>query len=426
MKEEFLHYVWKHQLFPKAPLITVNNQKLRLLKPGTYNAFSGPDFFNATIVVDDLIWVGNIEVHVRTSDWYLHNHEKDENYDSVILHVVWKDDVELFDKNNKPISTLELSSIVSRGLVENYYNLYSRKLRWIPCENQIKEVDSFTIENWKTRLYFERLEQKSILIKKLLGASQNDYEAVLFQLLAKNFGLNVNGEAFLKLATSFDFSILRKVQNDVIKIEALLFGQAGFLVEVLDNSYYLVLKEEYKYLQHKFQLKPIHKSAFEFFRLRPSNFPTIKIALLAALYHKHQNMFSKFLNCVGLEDYYQLFKIDLNEFWDTHFTFHKEANKRKKRFTKSFIDLLLINTIIPLQFMYLKSRVVFDEEQFLLVLKQIQSEKNGIVSKFSALGIQTENALDTQALIQLKNNYCAKKRCLQCAIGNKLLRKNLV
>lgn len=426
MKEEFLHYVWKHQLFPKVPLITVNNQQLRILKPGAYNAFSGPDFFNATIVVDELIWVGNIEVHIRTSDWYLHNHEQDENYDSVILHVVWKDDIELFDKNNVPVTTLELSSIVSSDLLENYYNLYSKKLRWIPCENQIKEVDSFTIENWKTRLYFERLEQKTILIKELLVASQNDYEAVLFQLLAKNFGLNVNGESFLKLATSFDFSIVRKVQNDAIKIAALLFGQAGFLEEVLDNSYYLVLKEEYKYLQHKFQLKPIHKSAFEFFRLRPSNFPTIKIALLAMLYHKHQNMFSKFLNCVELEDYYQLFKIDLNEFWDTHFTFNKESKKRKKRFTKSFIDLLLINTIIPLKFMYLKSRVVFDEEQFLSVLKQIKSEKNGIVSKFSALGIQSENALDSQAFIQLKNNYCTKKRCLHCAIGNKLLRKNLV
>jgi hypothetical protein len=356
----------------------------------------------------------------------LHNHEQDENYDSVILHVVWEDDVELFDKNNNPISTLELSSIVSRGLLENYYNLYSRKLRWIPCENQLKQVDSFTIENWKTRLYFERLEQKSSLIKDLLEASQNDYEAVLFQLLAKNFGLNINGEAFLKLATSFGFSIIRKVQNDAIKIAALLFGQAGFLEEALDNSYYLELKKEYGYLQYKFQLKPIHNNTFEFFRLRPSNFPTIKIALLASLYHKHQNLFSKLMNCNDLEDYYQLFKIELDIFWDRHFTFHKESNKRKKRFTKSFIDLLLINTIIPLKFLYLKSRVVFDEEQFLSVLKQIQSEKNGIVSKFSALGIQSKSALDSQAFIQLKNNYCAKKHCLHCAIGNKLLRKNLV
>jgi hypothetical protein len=275
-------------------------------------------------------------------------------------------------------------------------------------------------------LYFERLEQKSILIKELLEISQNDYEAVLFQLLAKNFGLNVNGEAFLKLARSFDFSILRKVQSDAIKIMALLFGQAGFLEEVLDNSYYIKLKKEYEYLQHKFQLKPMHKNAFEFFRLRPSNFPTIRIALLAALYHTHQNMFSKLLNCVELEDYYQYFNVDLHKFWDTHFTFHKESSKRKKKFTKSFIDLLLINTIVPLQFMYLKNRIAFDEEEFLFVLKQIQSEKNGIVSKFSALGVQSKNALDSQVLIQLKNNYCTKKRCLHCAIGNKLLRKNLV
>ena len=203
-------------------------------------------------------------------------------------------------------------------------------------------------------MYFEKLEDKSVLIKELLEKSNNDYEAVLFQLLAKNFGLNINGEAFLSLANSFDFSIVRKEQSDLTVLTSLLFGQAGFLEDEIEEGYYIKLKNEYQYLKHKYKLMSISKSRFEFFRLRPSNFPTVRIALLAGLYNKHQNLFSKFLECENLQDFYFLIEITLDSFWDTHFTFEKESKKRKKKFSPQFIDLLIINTIIPLKFMYLK------------------------------------------------------------------------
>ena len=422
MNEDFLHYVWKHQLFSKIKLQTSELNKIEIISAGLHNTNSGPDFLNAKLKIDAVLWAGHVEIHVKSSDWYVHQHENDANYDAVILHVVWENDVEVLGKNNSPLPTLELQHLVDKNLLNQYQNLFSKQQRWIPCENSIKTIDSFVLDNWKERLFFERLEEKSILINQLLNNSNNDYEAVLFKLLAKNFGLKTNGEAFLNFANSIDFSMVRKLQNDAFKLEALFFGQAGFLEEASEEKYVVELKTEYDYLKHKFNLIAIHNRQFQFFRMRPTNFPTIRIAQLASLYHKHQNLFSKLMETSDLKIIYQLFSVEVNAFWKTHYTFKSVSKKSAKKLTKSFVDLLLINTIVPLKFNYLKSRGEVNEDDFLKLIQQIKPENNAIIHKFSSLKIKAKNAFETQTLLQLKNNYCAKKRCLQCAIGNQLLR----
>ena len=423
MNEDFLHYVWQYHLYSVQNLTTTLKEELVVLKSGLHNKNAGPDFLNAKLKINNQLWVGNVEIHLKSSDWYAHNHEVDKNYDAVILHVVWEDDVTVFMQNNTPLPTLILKNYVLNSALRNYQNLFSTEQRWIPCEKEISTVDSFTLENWKERLFFERLERKSSTMNLLLETNKNDFEAVFFQLLAKNFGLKVNGDAFLHLSSSFDFSILRKIRFDENQLAALLFGQAGFLEESLEEVYHQKLKTEYEYLLHKYKIKPIAKNVFSFFRMRPNNFPTIRIAQLIALYHLHQNLFSKILEIKDLNDFYELFEIKINPFWKTHYNFGKESKPSSKKLTKSFIDLLIINTILPLKFLYKKNRGEVNESEFLDLLQYIKPEKNSIVSRFDKIGIKSKNSYETQAFLELKNNYCAKKHCLQCAIGIKLLKK---
>jgi len=423
MNEEFLYYVWKYKIFSDINLQTSDDKAVSILKAGIHNKNSGPDFLNSQVKIDYQLWAGNVEMHVKSSDWYLHKHEEDSNYDAVILHVVWEHDVAVFNKNNKPLPTLELKNFVSKELLENYNSLVYHQQQFIPCENQLTAIDDFLLNNWLERLYFERLEHKSTIIKDLLLDTNADFEAVLFQLLAKNFGLKVNGEAFLQLATSMDFSVIRKERFDLEQLTALFFGQAGFLEEELEAHYHQQLKEKYKYLKHKHKLNSISKNTFQFFRMRPHNFPTIRIAQLASLLFAHQNLFSKLMSIHRKEDFYTLFSFEVDAFWKTHYTFDSESKKSSKKLTKSFIDLIIINTIIPLKFVYLKSRGAVDENRIIQLIKQVPSEKNSVISNFSALEIKSKNAMESQALLQLKNNYCTKKSCLQCAIGNSLLRK---
>lgn len=423
MKEEFLHFLWQYKLFNSTNLISVKREVVEVIDSGSYNTNSGPDFLNAKLKIDEQLWVGNVEIHIKSSDWYAHHHEKDVNYDAVILHVVWEHDSDVFMKNNHPIPTVELQSSVQKEVLANYKKLSLKEQRWIPCEKQIAETSSFILNNWLERLYFERLENKSVVIKELLQKSNNNFEAVLFQLLAKNFGLKVNGEAFLQLAQSFDFSVLRKVRFNEEQLSALLFGQAGFLEQELEGTYYLQLQKEYAYIRHKYRLEPIAKHRFQFFRMRPNNFPTVRIAQLIALYNKYQNLFSRLIDINKVENFYDLFTGEVNDFWKTHYTFETASKKTDKRLSKSFIDLLIINTIIPLKFVYEQARGEVDQEGLLQLIKQLKPENNSIISKFLELKIKANNAFESQALLELKNNYCAKKCCLQCAIGNSLLRK---
>jgi hypothetical protein len=422
MKEEFLYYAWQYQLFYKSTLKSVHRQEINVLKFGVQNKNSGPDFLNAHIKMGDETWVGNVEMHVKSSDWYVHNHENDSNYDAVILHVVWEHDVEVFTKKNQPIPTLELKNYIDKELIIKFNGLINDSKRWIPCEQQIHQMEPFLLHNWLERLYFERLEQKSEFIKELLQETNFDFESVLFRLLAKNFGLKINGEGFFKLASSLDFSIIQKVRFDEIQLSALLFGQAGFLEDELEIPLYKQLQTEYQYLKHKYQLQSIHKNNFQFFRMRPPNFPTIRLAQLINLIFQQQHLFSKIIEIDQKEDFYKLFNVQVLDFWKTHFTFETTSKKSPKKLTKSFVDLLLINTIIPLKFIYLQTKTDFDEETILRLIHQITPEKNAIIEGFADLHITAKNAMESQALIELKNNYCTKKRCLQCAIGIKLVR----
>jgi hypothetical protein len=276
--------------------------------------------------------------------------------------------------------------------------------------------------NWLERLYFERLERKASEIEILLKASKNNWEAVLFKMLAKNFGLKVNGDAFFSLANSIDFSVLRKLQSKQNLVEALLFGQASLLDVSIEESYYITLQKNYKFLKQKFSLSNQSVLPIQFFRLRPANFPTIRLSQLASLYHKQQNLFSKIIQAKTKEKIYKLFQVSVSGFWKTHYTFSKTSKQSAKNITKSFIDLLIINTIIPIQFAHSKQQGKPVDENIIDLVKQITSEKNSIVDRFNALKPMSKSALQSQALLQLKTEYCDKNKCLQCAVGNSLLK----
>jgi len=428
MKEDFLHYLWKFKFFAIKELRTTQNIPLEIIKTGQHNFNSGPDFFNSKLKIGNEVWAGNVEIHVKSSDWYVHGHESDTNYDNVILHVVWIYDLEIFGSGNRVIPTLELNKIVSRCLIRKYQKLFSKSVHWINCENDIHTIDNFTLNNWLESLYFERLEQKSIVIQQLLKKCTNDWEATLFKLLTKNFGLKVNGESFSNLANSLDFKIVRKERDNLNKLEALFFGQAGFLFEEIEEGYYIILQKEYKYLQLKHDLKPLNKGQFQFFRLRPSNFPTIRLAQLSKLYFSKNSLFATILKAENKDDFYKIFDIEPSEFWQDHYNFSSVSSKRTNKLTKSFIDLILINTIIPLKFTYYREMGDLDAVYFLNLIHQIQPEKNNIIKKYKSL-LQGKkgtsiirSSLHSQSFLQLKNEYCNLNRCLSCAIGNSLLK----
>lgn len=423
MKENLLHFIWKLQLFSSEKIECTNGESISIIAKGLQNFNSGPDFLNAKIEINGQLWAGNVEIHVNSSDWYLHNHEVDENYDSVILHVVWNHDIGVFRKTNTLIPTLELQNYISQEVLKKYDALFSKNKKWINCENTISSTDNFILSHWFERLYVERLEQKSNQIQKVLKTTNNNWEATFFVMFAKNFGLKTNGDSFMNFASSFDFSILRKVSSNLIQLEALFFGQAGLLSNSCESKYYEKLKKEYDFLKVKFNLTPVSNGQVHFFRLRPNNFPTIRLSQLALLYYSSQNLFSKIIEIQSIDAYYELFNISTSPFWETHYTFEKESKKSVKKLTKPFIDLLLINTIIPIKFLYLKSLGKNDFSEVIRIIEAIKPEKNSIISKFNEIKVKNKNAFDTQALIQLKNEYCNQQLCLNCEIGKELLRK---
>lgn len=423
MQEDFLHYLWKHKKITTTNLKTTKGEKIVINNVGEHNHNAGPDFFNAQLKIENQLWAGNLEIHIKSSDWYLHNHEIDSNYDNVIIHVVWEHDTEIFRKDNTEIPTLELKHYVTPEALHNYQQLFSNTQKWINCENDFASIPEFAMSNWLGRLYFERLERKANDIKIVLEQSTNNWEAVLFKMLAKNFGLKVNGQAFASIANSFDFSIIRKQQSKLLSLEALLFGQAELLQDDCQESYFLELQREYQFLKQKFGLSSQNVTSLQFFRLRPPNFPTVRLSQLANMYYLHQNVFSKIIETKTLEGFYKLFSVETSVFWETHYTFNKQSKASKKRLSKSFIDLLLINTIIPIKFSYAKQIGKPIDNEIVQLLEQIASEKNSIVNKFNSLKKVSKSALDSQALIQLKTEYCDKNKCLQCAIGNQLLNK---
>lgn len=422
MKEDFLHYVWQYKKFDFSNLKTCSGETLTIINVGQYLKNSGPDFFNAQIVIGDQKWAGNVEIHVKSSDWYLHNHENDENYDNVILHVVWENDVPVFGKSNSEIPVLCLKDFVSKELLNNYHYLTTEK-KWIFCENDLGTIDEFVFNNWLERVFFERLEKKSQLIENLLLQTNYDWEAVLFCMLAKNFGLNTNGETFLKIAQSIPFSVIRKESFEIENLEALFFGYSGSLNSDLEHKYPQNLLSRFNYLVQKHQLVVPIIPPLIFFKLRPENFPTIRLAQLAMLYNKQQNLFSKIMDCNSIDEICKLLDADVSIYWQNHYHFEKGNTTKKRKITKSFIDLIIINTIVPLQFAFAKYNGKDNDEIVLHLLRELKPEANNIIDKFQNIGIKSTDAFMTQSLIQLKTEYCNKHRCLSCSIGLELLKK---
>jgi hypothetical protein len=422
MKEDFLHYLWKFKKFDSLNLKTFNGDEITVINVGNYLELAGPDFFNAQLIIGNQKWAGNIEIHLKSSDWYVHHHERDEAYENVILHVVWEHDTEIFRSDNSEIPVLVLQNYVDSATIANYQSLMLPK-SWIFCEKQLKDIKEFTLKNWQERLFFERLERKSNPIFELLKETNNDWESVLFCLLAKNFGLNTNGDIFLKIAKSIPFSILRKESFEVENLEALLFGNAGLLDLEKQDNYFNDLKFRYFYLLHKYQMDKKIVEPVQFFKHRPDNFPTIRLSQLANLYHNQQNLFSIISSCNSLKSIYEIFDISVSNYWQNHYQFDKESPKKKKNLSKSFIDLVIINTIIPLQFAYAKSQGKEISEDLIQLINEVAPEKNAIMDKFSSFGLKSKNAFETQSLLQLKNEYCNKSRCLDCDIGMELLKK---
>lgn len=422
MQEDFLHYIWKHKKIELNNLKTTQGEVVLVSSVGQHNFNSGPDFFNAQLKIGEQLWAGNVEIHIKSSDWYLHNHEQDKAYDNVILHVVWEHDTDIFRKDNTPIPTVQLKEFTNKAVLQSYEKLLSKNGKWINCENDFAGVDDFLLNNWLERLYFERLERKTETIKTLLTETKNDWEAVFFIMLAKNFGLKVNGEAFYSLATSIDFSVVRKSQSHQETLEALFFGQAGLLEQDYEDAYYLNLVKDYQFLKQKHGLENKGVIPLQFFRLRPPNFPTIRLSQLARLYFEHKNLFSKVMETESLEVFYQIFKVPTSNFWKSHYTFQKTSKASTKTLSKSFIDLVLINTVLPIKFCYSKEKGEDLDTTILKIASQISSEKNSIIEAFNTLKKVSNSALQSQALLQLKNDYCSKNKCLQCAVGNSLIR----
>ncbi|MGB2170960.1 MAG: DUF2851 family protein [Flavobacteriaceae bacterium] len=420
MKEDFLHYVWKHQKFPPSQLTTTTNEAVRIVHPGRYNASDGPDFLEAQIIIDGIKWVGSLEIHLKSSDWYRHNHQNDTRYDNVILHVVWEDDIDVCRRDGTLVPTLVLSEYIPQNTIQQLRYFFSQKTSFIPCEEQLKQMPLPLFLLWKERLYIERLETKSSDIQSLLKWTNNDWEGVLFILLARNFGLNINGEAFGQIAKSIPFSVVRKIREARKDLEALFLGQAGLVNSDTPTQYAKELWERFSYLRHKFSLPQPEGVRLNFSGLRPPNFPTIRWVQLAALYANSAQLFSKFYSRNRIQTSW-LKEIEVSPFWETHYTFSKSSAKRSKPLSERFIDLLKINTLIPFYFSFEKAMCNDPSEIIIDWIREIKGEENTITQGFVKIGGSNATALDSQAYIHLKKNYCNLKKCLLCAVGVHLL-----
>ncbi len=421
MKEDFLHYIWKHKLFSKDNLQTTEGETIDILNTGTHNTDAGPDFFNAKIKIGKTLWAGNVEIHLRSSDWQKHNHNIDKAYDNTILHVVLENDAALTGKNNLQIPTLSLKEKINAQFIARYESLISSRHR-IPCEEEISKVNSFTVDTWLERMMVERLERKSTDILERLKQNKNNWEETFYHLLAKNFGFKLNAQPFEELARALPLPILAKHKNNLLQTEAMLFGVAGLLGKKYTEDYPAALKKEFDFLKAKFKLPDGIHAPWKFLRLRPANFPTIRIAQFAELVHRSSHLFSKILECETTMQVIKLFDVSASAYWDTHYIFGKTSASQKKNFGRTATENIIINTAAPVIFAYGMHR---NEEKYketaLQFLEGIPSESNSIIKKWESLKIKSHNAFRSQALLELMNQYCIEKKCLLCSIGNKLI-----
>lgn len=421
MSEAILHYIWQHKLFSTHNLKTTDNEPIEVINIGQHNTDAGPDFFNSKVKIGDTIWAGNVEIHKNSSDWNKHNHQNNAAYNSVILHIVEKADTEIFRKNGKKIPQLELA--IPEHITQNYTNLLHEK-KWIACFDKISEVPQIFIENWKNALLTERLEQKTNAINVLLTESNNHWEECFYIVLARNFGFGTNSQAFEELAKSLSLSILAKHKNDLFQLEALLFGQADLLPEKTENNYTKNLVTEYSFLSAKYDLqKKLDVSRWKLLRLRPDNFPHVRIAQFASLIHSSSKLFSKIIEKPEIEYLRTLFACEVSDYWKIHYTFSdKGNNKRTKKLGKQSVDTILINTVAPFLFAYAVQKDNADlQNKAVALLEKIPAERNSVIINWKNFGINCNSAYDSQALLQLKKMYCDEKKCIRCRIGHKVL-----
>lgn len=421
MTEKFLHYLWKMKLIHSINLKTTDGEPVQIVSAGESNPNAGPDFLNARIRIGETTWAGNVEIHLKSSEWNIHHHNADNAYDNIILHVAYIDDKPVNRPDGSAVPTLEIKDLFDPGIYETYQSLM-RSSSWIPCDNQIQKVEPIIIHQWLHRLLIERLEQKIQPILDSLEENKHNWEETCYQFIAQAFGARVNAEPFHLLARSLPLKILAKHKNNLFQIEALLFGCAGFLDEKLSDQYPILLKKEFSFLSKKYGLKPLKKHIWKFLRLRPANFPTIRLAQFAELIFKSSHLFSRILETENVKDIVSLFEVETSEYWIDHYRFDKISTKCVKPFGKIAAELLLINTITPFLFVYGK---FCDEENYVLrsleLLENTSAEKNNILNGWLVLGIKSKSAFESQSLLQLRNNYCKNYRCLECAIGNKIL-----
>ena len=417
MTEKLLQYIWQFQYFNSNKLLTAEEEILQINYPGFLNTNQGPDFLEAKIKVGDTTWAGNIELHLKSSDWITHKHSDDKNYNNIILHVVWEDDASL----TAGFPMLELQNRVSKFLLGRYDELMNATA-FIPCQKSIHQADMLIWKSWKDRLLAERLQHKAAVIFNNLAANNNHWEETFWWLLANNFGIKVNSDAFEKIARSLPVSTLAKHKNQIHQLEALLFGQAGLLQINFTDSYPCMLQKEYLFYKAKYKLQPIQASLF-FLRMRPANFPSVRLAQLSMLINKSSSLFSVIKESQSLKEIKELLNVTANDYWHYHYVFDEATAYKEKNLGTQMINNILINTIIPIVFAYgLYNREEAYKNKALQWLEEIAAEKNSITNAWAGLGIENKNAFDSQALIQLKNEYCNKKRCLNCAIGNRLLK----
>jgi hypothetical protein len=425
MEEAFLHYIWQFQYFDHEALQTASGEKITIFNPGTRNVDAGPDFFNARIKIGTIEWVGNVEIHIQSSGWNAHKHNTDPAYENVILHVVWKNDAIIKRQDSSTVATLELQNKVKENLVLQYKTLLYNPAT-IPCSSSVTNVQELTRLSMLDKALMYRLENKSTIILKTLQRNNNDWEETSYQMLCRNFGFKVNAEPFQQLSQHLPYKVLMKHSDKLVQLEALLFGQAGFLDDKNNvDDYYQLLKREHGLLSQKFSLQAnkLNKTQWKFLRLRPANFPTMRIAQLASLLFKQKNIFSKFIEASTYKELVSILTAEQTDYWKRHYQFAKPVEEEIPALGKMSIDTIIINTVVPLTVAYGK----FKDEQSLVdkavqFLHEISAEKNTVIKTWNSLGVSCTTAFDSQALLELYNNFCLRRRCLDCVIGASLVR----
>lgn len=422
MREDFLCYVWQHKLLNNNILKSSEQEDIEIIHPGTRNYDSGPDYTAAKIRIGRTIWAGNVEIHIKASDWIAHKHHKDPAYSNIILHVLYVDDTKNKHTHRVlPLPSLEIKNYIDNKIYNNFHRLINQK-NWVACQNLVQNVNKIIISNWLNRLIIERLENKSEEIMHFLKYNNNNWEETFYYFLARNFGFKKNKTAFGMLAQRTPYKALGKHKNQLLQLEALLFGQAGFLNEDFEDVYPKTLKSEYFFLKKKYNLKPLEKKLWKHSKLRPANFPCIRISQFSQLFHRSKKLFSELMNAKTLHEIHKHFEIECSPYWVKHYMFDKASIDKTKMLGEDSINNIIINTIIPFMFIYGKERLDKNlMERSLEFLSQLPPESNHIVRKWGVTGVNAHSAADSQALIELKKSYCISKKCLTCPVGHQII-----